>query len=118
MVKYRPWSRAFAWNLCSQHFADETCLVLRAYLWCQRSLSASGCMEVGQRQDSRAREQSTECCRDMWSLLLLEELMYSCRSKNRCPSEQLRVRSHLLAEFLAKAQLLVVGFLAAVCLYQ
>lgn len=40
--------------------------------------------------------------------------MYSCRSKNRCPSEQLWVRSHLLAELLAKAQLLVMGFLAEV----
>lgn len=64
------------------------------------------------------QSKGAECCRDMWGLLLLEELMYSCRSKTRCPSEQVRVRSHLLAEFLAKAQLLVVGFLAAVCLYQ
>lgn len=47
----------------------------------------------------------------MWGLLLLEEVMYSCRSKNRCPSEQLWVRSHLVAEFLAEAQLLVVEFL-------
>lgn len=81
----------------------------------ERSLSASGCMEVGQWQGSRAREQSTECMR---GLLLLEEVMYSCKSKNRClsscSSEQ---RSHLLAEFLAKAQFLVVGFLAAACLY-
>lgn len=53
-----PWSRAFAWNLCSPQFADETCLLLQAYLWCQRSLSASGCVEVRQWQDSRAREQS------------------------------------------------------------
>lgn len=66
-------------------------------------------------QGSRAREQSTECYRDKWALLLLGEVMYGCRSKNRCLSEQLWVRSHLLAEFLAKAQLLVVGFLAAVC---
>lgn len=91
----------------------QTGAALCSRLTCERSLSASGCVEVG--QGSRAREQNTECCRDEWGLLLLQELMYSCRSKNRCLSEQLWVRSHLLAEFLARAQLLVVGFLAALC---
>lgn len=73
-------------------FADRSCLCSRLTCGAGRSLSAQGGGTV-------AGEQSPECCRDMWGVLLLEEAMHSCRSKNRCPSEQLWVRSHPLAEF-------------------
>lgn len=42
LVKYRPWSRASAWDVCSQQLADKACPVLQAHRGAERS-----CLPLG-----------------------------------------------------------------------